>query len=292
MKKRRFVTVFLFAVTLFFQAYSALAQEPSSLLWKVSGKNLKSPSYLFGTIHLICEKDYQQPKSLNDCFSQTKQVYLELDMDDPGMMSEMQQQMAMSNGQSLQNIMNEDDYQLVNTFFKDSLGVSLNLFNTTKPVLLTSMIIIKMMNGCKTTSYEMNFVRMAKEQQKEVLGLETVKEQMQVLELMPVKQQVDELIKSVKDYTNYKIYFQQLIDAYKAQDVSKIYLLSTEGAFATSASDNEILINSRNKNWVPKIVKTAAEQPTFFAVGIGHLGGPQGVIELLRKKGYTVEPVH
>ncbi|MNE14635.1 TraB family protein [compost metagenome] len=276
---------------LLFQTCLAFAQEPSSLLWKVSGKNLKSPSYLFGTIHLICEKDYQQPSSLNDCFSQTKQVYLELDMDDPRMMPDMQEQMAMSDGQSLQTIMNADDYQLVNTFFKDSLGISLDFFKTTKPVLLTSMIIIKMMNGCKTESYEMNFVRMAKEQQKEVLGLETVKEQMAVLELMPVKQQADELLKSIKDYGNYKIYFQQLIDAYKAQDVAKIYQLSTEGAFASSTNDNEILINSRNKNWIPKIVKTAAERPTFFAVGIGHLGGPQGVIELLRKKGYTVEPV-
>ncbi|MNS29687.1 TraB family protein [compost metagenome] len=153
------------------------------------------------------------------------------------------------------------------------------------------MIIIKMMNGCKTESYEMNFVKMAKEQQKEVLGLETVKEQMNILELMPVKQQADELLKSVKEYASYKIYFQQLIDAYKAHDPDKIYQLSTEGEFASTARDNEILINSRNKRWVAKIVKIVAEKPTFFAVGIGHLGGPQGVIALLRKRGYSVEPV-
>jgi uncharacterized protein YbaP (TraB family) len=52
-----------------------------------------------------------------------------------------------------------------------------------------------------------------------------------------------------------------------------------------------VLLDNRNQNWIPKIEKVAKEKPTLFAVGAAHLPGENGVIALLRKKGYTVEAV-
>ena len=57
-----------------------------------------------------------------------------------------------------------------------------------------------------------------------------------------------------------------------------------------STSFLPLLIN-RNKNWIPEISKYAKEKPTFFGVGAGHLPGENGVINLLRKAGYTVKAV-
>ncbi len=51
------------------------------------------------------------------------------------------------------------------------------------------------------------------------------------------------------------------------------------------------LLNNRNKNWIPIIIKTAKEMPTFFGVGAAHLAGDEGVIKLLRKAGYKVVAV-
>ena len=57
------------------------------------------------------------------------------------------------------------------------------------------------------------------------------------------------------------------------------------------AEYEDLLLNTRNKNWIPVMGKMMLEQPTFFAVGAGHLGGEQGVVSLLRKEGYTVKPI-
>jgi uncharacterized protein YbaP (TraB family) len=56
-------------------------------------------------------------------------------------------------------------------------------------------------------------------------------------------------------------------------------------------SFKENFLNQRNKNWIPEIEKLISSQKTFIAVGAGHLPGEFGVIELLRKKGYSVNSV-
>jgi uncharacterized protein YbaP (TraB family) len=53
----------------------------------------------------------------------------------------------------------------------------------------------------------------------------------------------------------------------------------------------DLLLENRNKDWIPKIEELVKAQSTFIAVGSGHLGSETGVIQLLRNAGYTVEPV-
>ena len=53
----------------------------------------------------------------------------------------------------------------------------------------------------------------------------------------------------------------------------------------------ELLLVRRNENWIPVMERIMREGSAFFAVGAGHLGGPKGVVNLLRQAGYTVEPV-
>ena len=80
-----------------------------------------------------------------------------------------------------------------------------------------------------------------------------------------------------------------MMDAYKAQDVAGLYNL-----FKTSPEYEKYekaLLIDRNISWIPQMAELMAEKPTFFAVGAGHLGSENGVINLLRKAGYTVEGV-
>lgn len=58
------------------------------------------------------------------------------------------------------------------------------------------------------------------------------------------------------------------------------------------AAYNDILLTNRNEKWIPEIIEQAKIKPTFFAVGAAHLGNTNGVINLLRKKGYIVTPVN
>ncbi|MCO4294590.1 TraB/GumN family protein [Solitalea sp. MAHUQ-68] len=273
-------------------AAQGFSQQAKSLLWKISGNGITEPSYLYGTIHIICEKDFLLSNPVEESFKKTSQIYLEIDMDDPNMMADMQRYMNMPNDQNLQSVLKPEDYRTVGSFFKDSLGVNIDLFKNTKPLLLYSFVLIKMMDGCSTKSYEQTFVEMAKAQKKEVKGLETIPQQMSFIDQIPLDKQAEDLVKSINSYAKYKEYFNKMIAAYKNQDIEGLQKLSDDPEFGTSENENEALIYSRNKNWIELIKNIAAKQSTFFAVGAGHLAGESGVINLLRKQGYTVEAVN
>jgi hypothetical protein len=53
----------------------------------------------------------------------------------------------------------------------------------------------------------------------------------------------------------------------------------------------DIFLTNRNKNWIPKIEEMIRSKKTFIAIGAGHLPGEEGVIDLLRKKGFIVKPI-
>lgn len=74
------------------------AQNEKSMLWEISGPGLAKPSYLFGTIHVICSQDFQISDALKTRLADTDQLYLELDYDDPNLGPQLQQGMVLTDG--------------------------------------------------------------------------------------------------------------------------------------------------------------------------------------------------
>ena len=284
----------LFLIAVIFSSFyfnSIYAQkEGKSLLYEISGNGVLQPSYIYGTIHIICKDDFVMTDVTKQKFGTSQQVYLEIDMDDPSMMSEMQKSMMITDGSTLKTLMSETDYQKVKTFFNDTLKTNLDMLVKMKPFVSSMMTVPKIMS-CPTQSYEETFVKMAKEQQKEILGLETIGEQFGALDKMGMKKQADlMLVKMVENWNEGKVTLKNMIKDYKNQDVD----LLLEDMMKSKTMDSEFekdLLQTRNNNWIPKIAKIAVEKPTFFAVGAGHLGGEKGVISLLRKQGFTVKAV-
>jgi hypothetical protein len=132
---------------------------------------------------------------------------------------------------------------------------------------------------------------MAKAKDNEILGLETVLDQISVFDSMSYKDQIADIITMIdeKDMTN-KV-FKDMVAIYISGDISKIYDFTLKEAAKTNTMDDQELLVKRNKNWIPRIGELAKEQPTFFAVGAAHLGGTTGVINLLRAAGYTLTPI-
>ena len=104
---------------------------------------------------------------------------------------------------------------------------------------------------------------------------------------------MEELLKSIKsDFVNDKNESKKLYEAYASQDVEVMYRLAVESENRLTSEFQELLLDKRNKSWIPVIETQMKKQPSFFAVGAAHLGGPSGVINLLRQAGYKVEPVN
>lgn len=270
-------------------AFTANAQKlENSLLWKISGNGLKTPSYLFGTVHLTCDATLS-PK-VNAALDATQQLYLELDMDDPNMMTEMMGGMAMKEGVTMTSLISEADYKLLNEFIKKNTGMPLSMMDSYKPFLISAMLMPKMAD-CPVQSIEQSLMDVSKKQNEEIYGLETFAEQFEVFDAIPYKDQMEDLLTSAKDnMASDKAEYDKMMAMYNAQDLNGLMKLMSETDNKT-ASHSDVLLVNRNKNWIPKIEKTAKEKPTFFGVGAAHLGGDNGVIMLLRKKGYKVEAV-
>jgi uncharacterized protein YbaP (TraB family) len=279
----------LYVVFGLFSCFNQAQPLENELLWKISGKGLEQPSYLFGTIHATCDAtlDDTTLKALED----TKQLYLEIDMDDPMLQMQMIQGMAMKDGVTIASLVSEDEFVLLDEFLQQNIGMSAKMINTFKPFMLSSMLLPKLLD-CEFQSIEMELMKVTKAQNEEVYGLETVSEQLAIFDKISYEEQVKELLKTAKsDLTKEKKEMKKVMDVYKTKDIEKMLVLMDESDNTISADNIDLLVVNRNKNWIPVIEKVIKNTPTFFGVGAAHLAGDTGVIKLLRKQGYKVESV-
>lgn len=283
-----FLISLIFSSLYFTQLYGQ--KEDKSLLYEISGNGLSQPSYLYGTIHVICKDDFVMTEATKQKFSETQQVYLEIDMDDPKMMPDMMKSMYMTDGSTIKTLLSEPDYQKVSQFFKDTLKMNIGTMDKMKPFVLSSMSVTKLLS-CPVQSYEETFIKMAKTENKEILGLETIQDQFGAIDKMGMKKQADiMLVKLVENWNDGKQEIKQLITDYKNQDVEALLADMEKSKSMDADFENDLLV-TRNQNWIPKIQQITKEKPTFFAVGAGHLGGKKGVIALLRDAGFTVKAI-
>lgn len=265
------------------------AQVPTekTLLWQVTGKGIKGPSYLFGTIHLMCPSDMKIPEMVKEKFAATSELYLEIDMDDPNMVKEMLSGIQMKDTATIEKLMGKQ-FDTANNVFRSATGMPLKMLNTAKPLLVMSMIYPSLL-GCTPVSWESVFQKMAKDKGIEINGLEKFEDQINVFEQIPYKVQANMLLKMLLNIDSAKIDFQKMVDVYKKKDINELNILTAKEEEFDDYE--EILLSRRNHNWIPVIGEQAKKKPTFFAFGAGHLGGETGIINLLRRAGFTVKPV-
>ncbi len=262
----------------------------NTLLWKITGKGLSKPSYLFGTFHLLCKDDIVFSDNLKEAITASKELYFEIDLDDPKSTLGGMQFMQMHGGKSLKDYLSAADYEKVSNFFKDSLKANLSFFSKMKPMLLSSFLYPKMM-ACKTTSgVEMELLTIAKNEKKPVQGFETIEFQAGVFDSIPYQKQANELVKSIDSIKSYTKYFIKMVNTYKAQQTDSLMAIANDKNFADMA-DMDILLKNRNENWVKQLKNILPNNNIFIAVGAAHLFGKDGLIKLLKKQGYKVTPV-
>ena len=169
----------------------------------------------------------------------------------------------------------------------ESVKMPLSMMDRYKPMVVASMLIHEYIGGTPA-SFEATFTQMAVAAQKEILGLETVTEQLAVFD-SPYTVQAQELLHYTEDDPEMRALFGKLVEAYKAENMEAIDNYMEQEI--DDPAEVKFMLHNRNCNWVPRMRKLAADKSTFFAVGAGHLGGDVGMIQLLRDAGYTVTPI-
>ena len=265
------------------------AQEEKSLLWKISGNGLSQPSYLFGTIHITCDATLDE--NVLKALDETSQLYLEIDMDDPDLQVKTMQGMMMKDGKKISAMVSAEQYKALNILFLENIGMSVNMLDNFKPSFVEMMLLPSMLD-CPTQSIENELLKLTKEQNEEVYGLETIESQMEIFDAIPYEEQAENLAELAEEgIAKNKEMYKQMIAIYDSKDLNAIADFMKEEENAMYEEHSDILLDNRNKSWIEKIEKAAKNNPTFFGVGAAHLPGKNGVINLLRKQGYKVEAV-
>jgi hypothetical protein len=282
----------LLFMTLLVPVFMLRAQnDGNSLLWKISGNGLEKSSYVYGTFHLLCPNDLDLSKKVTDALDRSEQLVLELDFDDPTLMQTLQQNMMMPDGRTAEDYLNEEEYKLLAGFFNDSLNLPFERIKGIKPFFLSSMTISHFL-GCQPASFEQTLTKAAQNKEMEVKGLETVEEQLSFIDNLSMEMKKKMLMENLKQYDKSKKMFREQVDYYLSENLEGLNSIIDDYMSSDYAQLREDLLVKRNKNWVPEIRKMIHEQPSMIAVGAGHLPGSDGLLELLRVAGYSVEPVH
>lgn len=279
--------------------FSANAQ----LLWKVSGKGLAQPSYIMGTHHLAPLVIKDSIAGMQKALDETKQVYGELKMSDiqaPATMQKMQQLMMIQNDTTLTLLLTPEEYEAANKFCKENLMMDLAAAPKLKPAFLMNNAVIvtymKHVGGFNPEEQlDTYFQTQAIQKGKNVDGLETPEFQFNLLysgaslqrqaqQLMCILNNIEEGVEILKRVTT----------AYMKQDLEAM-LKENDKRDGTQCDplpgENEAMLDNRNKVWADKLPAIMNAAPTFVAVGALHLPGKEGLLSLLKKQGYKVEPV-
>lgn len=274
-------------------SFSVSAQY-QSLCWRISGNGLKHPAYLYGTMHAPDQRVFNFGDKTNKAFAESKAYAMELDpekMLSPSTLT----QMIMSGDYKISKLIPDSDFYFVDSIVRLSTGMGMALFNKVEPIIVSaildeySMGITQTDTANKKDEMDLYFYKMAKKDKKKVIGIETVDEQLSALHTLSYEEQADLLIQSVEEVKKgEKSSNMDLMKYYIAQDLDSILAMSDEQQMPPKLF--KAMITDRNIRMADRIAVFIHERPTFIAVGALHLPGPGGVIDLLRKKGYTVEP--
>ncbi|SMC92787.1 TraB/GumN family protein [Chryseobacterium sp. YR221] len=280
-----------FAALLSMNTMTAKAQKSTpnndnSLLWEVSGNGLSKPSYITGTFHILCSKDFEIKPKVLKALEKSDNFVMEINYTDPAEIKSLQK--MYQTDKKISEQLSPNEAKELNTILAD-YGTDLKSIDSSSPQALYALLSTKAI-PCPQTEiklYEMELLQKAIKDKKTIKGLEKVEDQLKSInEAYNLRSTITQL----KMGKEYEILFKQMIEAFKNENIHLLYSLFKDERFMNTQQEKAMLTN-RNQNWVKAMPEIMKNQSSLFAVGGSHLMGENGIIPLLQSKGYTVKPV-
>jgi uncharacterized protein YbaP (TraB family) len=303
MKKFKFIM--LAASALFLLPATALQAQKkknekiseNSLFWEVSGKGLKSPSYMFGTYHLLNDSYLNDIPKVRKAFDNATGVVVEMLIDSTKLMS--LGMMSLMTETTLDKLIEPEVFEKLKEIVTNTLGPQVAMaMNMLKPNAVMAPLVMaynREYNGEVLDKYpgvplDLFFAADAKRRGIPVIGLESMEDQFKVLYTrQPVEKQAETLVKLVQDKSEVMKMQKDLCDFYLANDLDKLNKMYDD--YSDKYGESDYLLKDRNMAWMDVFPDILAKGNQFIGVGALHLPGEFGMINLLRRAGYTVRPM-
>jgi len=300
MKKSLVVLLFIFIALKGFSA----EKYTGSLLWKISGNDLISPSYVLGTHHFVPASYVNEIPGYSEAWKSVDKVVGEVDLTDTQKTAAFMAESMMFDDSSLYiTLLTEGERMQLENMSEKLFGGNVDFLFRFKPSAL-AVFYIQYLYSQDNPSYDLRRTisidqytqDRAKEENKTTGGLETIEEQVNLLfnygsaeeQMKDLACAIDnspEVMADMKKMTEY--YFQA-----RLWELYDMYKNSSSSSCEVSAEYMNMLLEERNLRWLQSIPAIMSKTSTLFVVGALHLPGEPGLLYKLDKMGYTVEPVN
>ncbi|WP_434779627.1 TraB/GumN family protein [Neisseria sp. Ec49-e6-T10] len=273
-------------------------RQTSSVLWRVE-KSGKPVSYLLGTIH-IGKIGSSLPKEMVQALSESKVLITEANME-PDFQELMQLSQLMLDPQgNLEQKLGEHDFRALASMTKNVPAQALKQF---KPWAAFTLAMYGTPNGySEEFGIDKLLTKQAITTDKERVFLEKIEEQLQFFADVPEEKIISALKVMLQNATSTQAETQKLIDFYEKNNLDQLaaLTLNKENTLKNFPPNDqkywahwfyETLLKERNHHWLAVIDQQLSQQSTLIAVGSAHLMGENGLIQLLKNKGYTLTPI-
>jgi uncharacterized protein YbaP (TraB family) len=260
------------------------------LLWEISRPGT-TPSYLFGTIHSEDPGVIALAPSVEQAFTASRQVVLEVNLDADAIAAGAAA-MLLTDGQRLPEIIGGKLFAQAAAALR-TRGIPEAVAEHMKPWAAAAALSMPTPDTGRVLDVVL-FER-ARQAGKTVHGLETIAEQLAVFEGLPLDDQVALLQDAVEQFAGLDPMLADLLAAYKRQDLAAMMAIN-ESALASSdprlaEEFQRRLIVERNRRMAGRTEPYLRQGGAFIAVGALHLAGEQGLVRLLEQRGYTLKAV-
>lgn len=269
-----------------------LSAQEKSFLWKVDSH--QNSLYILGSIHLLNKEAYPLKQSIENAFEQTNKLVLEIDLRSAN--SDMVQQLMLQKGAStdgtvLHQNVSKETYESVAMRAKE-LGIDIGLLNSFKPwIVATTMAAVKLqqLGFDSKLGIDRYFADRAIRSNKPTGGLETAEFQLGLFDRFSAKDQELLLRQSMNEMDHLERNVAEIVRAWKSGDIRSLekHLLA---GMRDYPEIHQKVIEDRNRRWLPQIEGMLSRgENALIVVGAAHLVGTNGVIQLLKSRGYRVE---
>ncbi len=261
-------------------------KKQPQLLWQIDKPNLPGTSYLFGTMHVrdIRAFDYQDLvcEKIQTCDTFATEINL-----NEAELLLGEQSMDLPEGVLLSDFYSPKKYAKIGRFFLKTTGMPIDHFVRAKPMMLTNFVTSSLLNDDQPVSLDRFFWEFAEKENRILLGIETVQEQIDLMDRIPLDYQAKALWSMVKNVSRFRKNLLKLSSLYQEGNLLKIL----KSAKKSTGKLRKMMIYDRNEIMAERIALLVSEQTLFVAVGAGHLGGKKGIIKKLKAAGFRLKLV-
>jgi uncharacterized protein YbaP (TraB family) len=267
---------------------SAFAASP---VWEVKGQ--RNTVYLAGSIHMLAPND-SLPASFDTAYANADKIVMEIDMDDLDPLTAQTAMMELGllpENQSLQQMLGADGNAQLDEQAR-AIGIDPIMLSRFRPwlaaVTLTQLQLMK--KGMSPQSgVEMRLVERAQRDGKEITGLETLNEQLGLMANLPDRQQTQFLLYTLKEASQADREINLMLAAWRSGDMTALEKTLEKG-FREFPELYGPLTVERNRKWMTRIEQLLrADQNYLVVVGVLHMAGKDGLLDLLERKGYKIK---